>query len=119
MTSFGKIEVRGPGALALLQRLYDWTMDLASRPYALMALALIAFAESSFFPLPPDILLIPMVLAARDRWFVMALTCTLASAFGGLAEPDPLHPRCLAGQFRFDHLGVLLHGNGEGIEQGG
>ena len=70
---------------AVLQRLYDWTMELAARPHALFFLAIIAFAESSFFPIPPDVLLIPMVLAARDKWFAMALTCTVASAFGGLA----------------------------------
>jgi len=69
----------------VLQRLYNWTMGLAAHPHALAALALIAFAESSFFPIPPDVIIIPMVLAARDRWWKVALVCTVASVAGGLA----------------------------------
>ena len=53
----------------MLQRLYDWTMRLAASRHALWALVAIAFIESSFFPIPPDVLLIPMMLAARrDAW---------------------------------------------------
>ena len=69
----------------MLRRLYDWTMGLAAHPHALAALALIAFAESSVFPIPPDVIIIPMVLAARDRWFTVAAVCTAASVAGGLA----------------------------------
>lgn len=69
----------------MLRRLYDWTMGLAGHRHALAALALVAFAESSFFPIPPDILLIPMVLAARERAWRIAAVCTLASVLGGLA----------------------------------
>lgn len=69
----------------MLRRLYDWTMDLAARPYALWALALISFIESSVFPIPPDVLLIPMVLAAPQRAWVIAGVCTLASVAGGVA----------------------------------
>lgn len=69
----------------MLQRLYTWTMGLAAHPHALLILALVAFAESSFFPIPPDIILIPMVLAAREKAWKFALICTLASVAGGLA----------------------------------
>ena len=69
----------------MLRRLYDWTLSLAGHPHALLALALIAFAESSVFPIPPDVIIIPMVLAARERWWKVALVCTVASVAGGLA----------------------------------
>lgn len=69
----------------MLRRLYDWTMDLAGHRHALAALALVAFAESSFFPIPPDILIIPMVLAAREKAWRIAAVCTVASVLGGLA----------------------------------
>lgn len=69
----------------MLQRLYNWTMGLAAHPHALLILSLVAFAESSFFPIPPDIILIPMVLAARDQAWKIAAICTTASVLGGLA----------------------------------
>lgn len=69
----------------MLTRLYTGTMRLAAHPRALWLLALLAFAESSVFPLPPDALLVPMVLAARERAFRIALVCTVASVAGGLA----------------------------------
>ena len=68
----------------MLRRLYDWTMDLASRPHAVWALAAVAFIESSVFPIPPDVLLIPMILAARDRAWRYAAICTIASVLGGM-----------------------------------
>ena len=69
----------------MLQRLYDWTMGLAAHPRALWALAAVSFVESSVFPIPPDILLIPMVLADRRAAFRIVLVCTTASVLGGLA----------------------------------
>ncbi len=71
--------------MVVLQRTYDWTMGLAAHPHALLALAIVSFAESSVFPIPPDILLIPMVLAARDQAWRIATVCTVASVAGGLA----------------------------------
>ncbi len=68
----------------MLRRLYDWTMGLAAQPRALWALAAISFIESSIFPVPPDILLVPMVLAARPQAWRIALVCTVASVLGGL-----------------------------------
>lgn len=67
----------------MLQRLYDRTMGLAGHRNALALIALLAFAESSFFPIPPDVMLIPMVLAARQRAWLIAGVCTAASAVGG------------------------------------
>ena len=69
----------------MLQRTYDWVMRLAARPDAIWALAAISFIESSVFPIPPDVLLIPMVLAARSRAWRIALVCTVASVLGGMA----------------------------------
>jgi membrane protein YqaA with SNARE-associated domain len=67
----------------LLRRLYDWTMLQAAKPHALAILAGISFIESSVFPIPPDVLLIPMILAQRERAFWIALVCTVASVAGG------------------------------------
>jgi membrane protein YqaA with SNARE-associated domain len=70
--------------IRVLQRTYDWVMSLSARRDAIWALAAISFIESSFFPIPPDVLLIPMVLAARTQWFRIALVCTVASVIGGM-----------------------------------
>jgi len=69
----------------VLRRLYDWTLELAGHKHALWALFAIAFIESSIFPIPPDVLLIPMVLAAVTRAWRIALVCTLGSVLGGMA----------------------------------
>jgi membrane protein YqaA with SNARE-associated domain len=69
----------------MLRRIYDWTMDLAAKPNAMLWLAVLAFAESSFFPIPPDVLIIPMVLAAPTRAWRIVAVATAASALGGLA----------------------------------
>lgn len=67
-----------------LRRLYDFVMRLAASPRAELWLALVSFAESSFFPAPPDLMLMPMCLARRDRALRYALVCTVASVLGGL-----------------------------------
>ncbi len=69
----------------LMHRLYNWTLAQAERPHAVWMLALISFAESSFFPIPPDVLLIPLILAAREKAWRFALVCTVASVVGGYA----------------------------------
>ncbi|WP_114389695.1 YqaA family protein [Notoacmeibacter marinus] len=66
----------------MIRRLYDWTMGLARTRHADKALAAVSFAESSIFPIPPDALLVPMVLAQRHRWVRLALICTVASVLG-------------------------------------
>ena len=67
----------------MLQRAYTWMMDKATHDHAKGWLAVMSFAESSFFPLPPDVMLIPMVLANPKDWFKVAGLCTLASVLGG------------------------------------
>lgn len=67
----------------MLRRLYDWTMSLAQSPHALWALAAVSFVESSVFPIPPDVLLIPLIIARPERAWVIAGICTLASVLGG------------------------------------
>lgn len=69
----------------MLRATYDWAMDLSTRPKAMWAIALVAFVESSFFPIPPDVMLIPMVLAAPTRAWRIAAVCTVASVLGGIA----------------------------------
>jgi membrane protein YqaA with SNARE-associated domain len=68
----------------MLRQLYDRVLRLAASPLAPMWLAAIAFAESSFFPIPPDVLLVPMSLARPDRAFRYAAICTIASVVGGV-----------------------------------
>ncbi|MFT6076682.1 MAG: membrane protein YqaA with SNARE-associated domain [Yoonia sp.] len=68
----------------MLRRLYDWTLSLAQSPYALWALAIVAFVESSFFPIPPDVLMIPMIIARPSRAFLIAAVATVASVAGGM-----------------------------------
>ncbi|MEV8465510.1 YqaA family protein [Fluviibacterium sp. DFM31] len=68
----------------MIRRLYEWTMGLAETRYALMALAFVAFVESSVFPIPPDILMIPMILAAPRRAWLIAGIATVSSVLGGL-----------------------------------
>lgn len=67
----------------MLRRLYDWTLTLAGRPQAKSFLAFLAFIESSVFPIPPDVLVIPMVLADRKQAWKIAFICTVASVLGG------------------------------------
>lgn len=69
----------------MLRRLYDWTMGLAAHPHALFWLAVLTFAESSFFPIPPEAMLIPMILAQRDQAWRIVAVCTIASVLGGVA----------------------------------
>ena len=69
---------------AMLRRIYDWCIDAAHKPYALWILGAVAFAESSFFPVPPDIMLLPMSLAEPRRAWLFAGVCTAASVAGGV-----------------------------------
>ena len=68
----------------MLRSVYDWTMNLAAGPRASWALAGISFIESSVFPIPPDTLLIPMVIAERKKAWIYAAICTIASILGGV-----------------------------------
>lgn len=68
----------------MLRRAYQKLLELAAGPRAEPALAIVSFAESSFFPLPPDIMLGPMATARPERWARYALVCTIASVIGGM-----------------------------------
>lgn len=72
------------GSPSYLRRIYDWTIRSANTPKAVWTVILISFAESSFFPLPPDLMLIPMILANRAKAWWLALICTISSVMGGL-----------------------------------
>jgi membrane protein YqaA with SNARE-associated domain len=96
----------------MLRRLYAWTLARAESPHALLVLIAISFAESSFFPVPPDVLLIPMVLAQRKRALVLAAWCTAASVVGGMVGYG-------IGSLLYESLGrwiINLYGYGSGVE---
>lgn len=85
----------------MLRSVYDWTMGMAGHKRAPEALFAVSFAESSFFPIPPDIMLIPMVLANRLKAWSYATLCTVASVLGGFAG-------YAIGYFLFDLVGKRL-----------
>ena len=85
----------------MLRPLYDWTLRLAAHRRAAWALGGVSFVESSFFPIPPDTLLIPMVLANRAKAWAYATICTITSVLGGVAG-------YLIGYFLFDLVGQPL-----------
>jgi membrane protein YqaA with SNARE-associated domain len=68
----------------LLRRLYDWVIGWGESPYGSVALFLLSFAESSFFPIPPDVLLIALALGKPSKAFRFALICTIGSVLGGM-----------------------------------
>src|SRR5216684_7363866 len=82
----------------MLDRLYSRALALAASPHAMWVMAAMSFAESSFFPLPPDILLIPMILAQPRRAWLIAGVCTIASVLGGFVG-------YAIGYFLFDTVG--------------
>src|ERR1700743_789276 len=86
---------------AMLRRIYNWCIDAAHKPYALWILGAVAFAESSFFPIPPDIMLLPMSLAEPRRAWLFAGVCTIASVAGGVLG-------YLIGALLYDSLGHWL-----------
>lgn len=73
-----------PRKPSAIRRLYDWTIALSGRRRAETALFWVAFAESSFFPLPPDLILVPMSLAQPKKAWRYAAICTIASVLGGV-----------------------------------
>jgi membrane protein YqaA with SNARE-associated domain len=82
----------------MIRRLYDWTMQAAAHKNAVPSLFTVSFIESSFFPIPPDVMLIPMVLAERAKAWFFALVATVGSVLGGVFG-------YLIGFFLFDAVG--------------
>jgi len=96
----------------MLRRLYDWVINLAERPSAPWALSAVSFAESSFFPVPPDVMLVPMCVARPERAWFYAAVCTIASVIGGLFG-------YAIGSLLYDTLGLFLirlYGYGDKME---
>jgi membrane protein YqaA with SNARE-associated domain len=90
------------------RRLYDWVIHFAETPHGERALFLLSFAESSFFPVPPDVLRAPLTLGAPKKWFRFAATCSIASILGGIL--GYLSACCCGtdGFMGFAHLGTLV-----------
>jgi membrane protein YqaA with SNARE-associated domain len=96
----------------MLRRIYDWCVDTAAKPHAAWILGAVSFAESSFFPAPPDIMLIPMALARPDRAWFFAAVCTVTSVAGGLFG-------YFIGAVLYDTVGhwlIHLYGLGDKVE---
>ena len=96
----------------MLRRIYDWCVDAADKPHAVWILGGVAFAESSFFPVPPDIMLLPMSLAQPKRAWLYASVCTVASVLGGVLG-------YAIGALLYDSVGhwlINLYGLGDKVE---
>ncbi|AWI87421.1 cytochrome B [Methylobacterium sp. DM1] len=85
----------------MLRRLYEWILALAAKPSAPWALGAVAFAESSFFPVPPDAMMVPMAVSRPDRVWLYATIATVASVLGGLLG-------YAIGALLFDSVGLWL-----------
>ena len=96
----------------MIRKLYDWTISMADHPRALWVLAFVAFIESSVFPIPPDVLMIPMILAAPRRAWLIASVALVSSVLGGMAG-------YAIGYFAYDSIGqpvLEALGKGDAIE---
>jgi len=96
----------------MLRRLYDWCIAAAGKPHASWIMGIVSFVESSFFPVPPDAMLIPMALARPDKAYFYATLCTVTSVAGGLLG-------YFIGAVLYDSLGLWLmqlYGYGNKIE---
>jgi membrane protein YqaA with SNARE-associated domain len=96
----------------MLRRLYDWCIDAAGKPHAAWIMGAVSFAESSFLPIPPDVMLIPMSLARPDKAWRYALVCTVSSVAGGVLG-------YFIGSMLYDSVGlwlIRLYGYGDKVE---
>jgi membrane protein YqaA with SNARE-associated domain len=96
----------------MLRRLYDWCIAAAGQPHAAWIMGTVSFVESSFFPVPPDAMLIPMSLARPDKAWSYAALCTLTSVAGGLLG-------YFIGAMLYDSVGhwlIQLYGYGDKVE---
>ena len=87
--------------MKILRKLYNWTLNKANHPKAPWFLSFISFIESSFFPIPPDIILIPMIIANRFKAWWYAFICTASSVIGGIAG------YCI-GFFFYSTIGIMI-----------
>ena len=94
----------------MFRPLYDWTLRMAGHRHAMRYMGAVSFAESSFFPIPPDVMLVPMMLARRDQIWTIALVCTITSVIGGIFG-------YMIGYFLYDTLGQWLIG-AYGLQKG-
>jgi len=85
----------------MLKRLYEWMLEKAAHRHAVKWLSGISFAESSFFPIPPDVMLAPMCLAKPKRSYWYALICTISSVLGALLG-------YAIGFFLFETIGIAI-----------
>jgi membrane protein YqaA with SNARE-associated domain len=85
----------------MIRRLYDWCIAAADKPYATWLMGFVSFVESSFFPIPPDVMLIPMSLARPDRAWFYATVCTITSVAGGVLG-------YLIGAWLYDSVGIWV-----------
>ena len=85
----------------ILRKLYDWTIEKSKSPKAVWFLSLVSFTESSIFPIPPDILLIPMIIANRAKAWFYAFACTISSVLGGVIG-------YAIGYFFYNSIGILI-----------
>lgn len=83
-TARGEITSINTEKANMIRRLYDWVLHWAETPYGSWALFFLAFAESSFFPVPPDVLLVALGISVREKAFKFALICSIGSLLGGL-----------------------------------
>lgn len=96
----------------MLQRLYNWCIAAAEKPYATWLMGIVSFVESSFFPIPPDAMLVPMSLARPDKAYFYATVCTVTSVAGGVLG-------YLIGSLLYDSVGlwlITLYGYGNKVE---
>ena len=84
-----------------LRKLYDWTLLKSQHPRASWFLSFVSFIESSFFPIPPDIILIPMIIAKRTNAFLYAFVCTISSVLGGIFG-------YVIGFYLFNNIGIII-----------
>ncbi len=87
--------------MKIIRTMYDWTLRISAHRHATWGLAGVSFAESSFFPIPPDVVLIPMCIADRQKAFFYATICTISSVLGGLFG-------YAIGYFLFDTIGQKI-----------
>jgi membrane protein YqaA with SNARE-associated domain len=96
----------------MLRKMYDWCVAAAGKPSATWSMGAVSFVESSFFPIPPDAMLIPMSLARPDKAYYFATVCTLTSVAGGILG-------YAIGYFLYESLGLWLmqiYGYGDKVD---